>query len=184
MRSALDVFHPDSFNEQLYWILWYHGLLLSAFMGRLLYELIIRKLHPYPSLTELREYRSRIDRSETFGRILVTRLAASPALGLRDVWDLFGDYRHTRKVKKAKKKESAGKDEPIPGLRTGEGEDANVHGAEASVADLTSDESSSRERQEEADLKRLGLFLLNEVADVLERVKKYVCHCNLPCHKC
>lgn len=28
--------------------------------------------------------------------------------------------------------------------------------------------------EEDADLKRLGLFLLNEVADFLERLKKYV----------
>ena len=156
--------------SQLYWILWYRGLLLSALMLRLLYHIVRWKLHPYPSLAQLREHRERIGRSQTFGTILSTRLAATPALGMRDMWGLFGEYRHLQKLKKKAKKDSKGKNE-LPADDTASIRDGAS--ASFSTADLT-DEHAAKEAAEEADLKRLGLFLLNEVADLLERVKKYV----------
>ena len=162
---------------QLYWVLWYHGLLLSALVLRLSYELLRKKLHPYPSLTELREHRSRIDRSQAFGTVLATRLAGAPALGLRDVWDIFGDYRRVRKLKKAKGKVMENGQETSAGL--GNADDAaSVYSVSLSTSELLQDESAQA-AEEEADLKRLGLFLLNEVADLLERIKKYVRCCSL-----
>lgn len=153
--------------HQAYWLCWYHGLLLSALLLRLLYELVRRKIHPYPSLEELRAHRSRIDRAHTFGTVLSTRLLASPALGVRDMWGIFRDYRHTRKAKKAAK-EKVGRHASDPGLD----DSASIH------SDATENPDSSHENPledvAEEDLKRLGLFLLNEVADVLERLKKYV----------
>ncbi|KAI0669870.1 hypothetical protein C8Q78DRAFT_1079782 [Trametes maxima] len=150
----------------LYWVLWYHGLLLSALLLCLLYSLTRRKLHPYPSLAELRAHRSRIDRSQTFGTVLSARLVASPALGVKDVWDLFRDYRHTRKLKKAAK---ASKGHSSDNDLTEADDAASIH----SVATERPEENTDAEDVKEEDLKRLGLFLLGEVADLLERVKNF-----------
>ncbi|RPD62914.1 hypothetical protein L227DRAFT_572779 [Lentinus tigrinus ALCF2SS1-6] len=157
----------------LYWTLWYHGLLFSAAVAILLYHLISRKLHPYPSLSELREHRKAIDRSQTFGTILSTRLATSPALGLRDMWDLFGDYKHMRKLKKAKK-ESAGKKELDAGGPASLDDNASVRSVSFSTPDLGEHQAEAgllADDEDSADLKRLGLFIMNEAADFLERVK-------------
>ncbi|EJF66720.1 hypothetical protein DICSQDRAFT_164561 [Dichomitus squalens LYAD-421 SS1] len=156
----------------LYWILWYHGLLLSAFALGVLYELVRRKLHPYPSLAELREHRRSIDRSQAVGRLLATRLANAPSLGVRDVWDIFGDYRHLRKLKKAKR-EAAGKIGPDATEELVSGDDTStIRSASLSTGDLPQpQDGSAQEAQEDADLKRLGLFVMNETADFLERIK-------------
>ena len=140
-------------------------------MLRLLYHIVRWKLHPYPTLKQLQEHRGRIDRSQTFGTILSTRLAATPAIGIRDMWSLFGDYRHLQKLKKKGKQDSKGKND------LGAADSASLYEgiASHSTSDLT-DDHSLREAAEEADLKRLGLFLMNEAADLLERVKKCVQH--------
>lgn len=155
---------------QLYWILWYHGLLFSAFTLGLLCELLRRKLHPYPSLAELRAHRRTIDRSQAFGSLLAARLTAAPALGLQDVWGIFGDYRRLRKIKKPKEGSTRS---GCPGT----GEDPMKGDDVSSLHSVSLNTSDTEEQQaeEDADLKRLGLFLLNEVADFLERLKKYVC---------
>ena len=120
-------------------------------------------MHPYPSLAELRAHRRTIDRSQAFGSLLATRLSAAPALGLHDVWNIFGDYRRLRKVKKPKEGSGTGED-PM------KGDDASsLHSVSLSTSDTAEEQA-----EEDADLKRLGLFLLNEVADLLERLKKYV----------
>ncbi|KAI0724581.1 hypothetical protein C8T65DRAFT_626972 [Cerioporus squamosus] len=141
----------------LYWMLWYHGLLLSAGVSILLYHLISRKLCPYPSLSELRHHRKAIDQSQTFGTMLSTRLATSPSLGLWDMWDMFGDYRHVRKLKKAKKESESAEKSDL---------DDN-----AGVPSVSSPEAGRVADVDEADMKRLGLFIMNEVADLLERIK-------------
>ena len=52
-------------------------------------------------------------------------------------------------------------------------DDASIHSRSFSTPDL-SIETALRDAKEEADLKRLALFLLNELADLLERAKKCV----------
>lgn len=150
---------------QLYWILWYHGLLLSALLLRVLYSLVRRKLHPYPSLDELRAHRTRIDRSHTFGAMLSARLAATPSLGVEDMWHLFKDYKHTRKLKKAAKEAAAKGDD-------GKADDAaSMHSIAAEKPEEKPEDPLEDIKDE--DLKRLGLFVLCEVADLLERIKKW-----------
>ena len=149
---------------QLYWRLWYHGLLLSALLFRVLYSLIRRKLHPYPSLDELRAHRTRIDRSHTFGAMLSARLAATPSLGVEDMWHLFKDYKHTRKLKKAAKEAAARGDD-------GKADDAaSMHSIAAEKPEEKPEDPLEDIKDE--DLKRLGLFVLCEVADLLERIKE------------
>ncbi|KAI0361586.1 hypothetical protein OH77DRAFT_444853 [Trametes cingulata] len=151
----------------LYWILWYHGLLISALLLCVLYGLARRKLHPYPSLDELRAHRSRIDRSHTFGAMLSARLAASPALGVKDMWDLFKDYRHTQRLKKAAKspKKSTESEQAVAD------DAASVYSVATERPEDLHESCDHTQELEEEDLKRLGLFLLCEVADLLERIK-------------
>ncbi|KAI8995656.1 hypothetical protein BD414DRAFT_456718 [Trametes punicea] len=155
----------------LYWILWYHELLFSALILLLLWALVRRKLHPYPNLDELRAFRARIDRSQTLGEALSARLMGSPSLGIKDMWALFKDYRHAQKQKKAAKAHK----------ETGSGDHENEENAgasdAASVCSVTTEkpdedhEVSIGDEVEKEDVRRLGLFLMNEVADLLERVK-------------
>ncbi|KAI0825106.1 hypothetical protein BC628DRAFT_1419471 [Trametes gibbosa] len=151
----------------LYWVLWYHGMLLSALLLSVLYSLARRKLHPYPSLDELRAHRSRIERSHTFGAMLSARLTATPALGVQDMWHLFKDYKETRRLKKAAKsaEKQVGQQDADPGDDT-----ASIHSV-ASEQPVDDHEAEVKHERDEEDMKRLGLFLLGEVADLLERIK-------------
>ncbi|KAH9849733.1 hypothetical protein C2E23DRAFT_838267 [Lenzites betulinus] len=151
----------------LYWVLWYHGMLLSALLMSVLYSLTRRKLHPYPSLDELRAHRSRIERSHTFGAMLSARLTASPALGVQDMWHLFKDYKETRRLKKAAKADGKKPEQ----LDVQQDDDAaSVHSV-ASEHIVDEHEAEVKHERDDEDMKRLGLFLLGEVADLLERVK-------------
>ena len=89
------------------------------------------------------------------------------------MWSLFSDYRHLRRLKQAKRasneKHDLGADDTAS-IKSG------VHVTSMSATDMV-DDHAVREAAEEADLKRLGLFLMNEAADLLERVKKYVQRC-------
>ncbi|KAI0335244.1 hypothetical protein GY45DRAFT_1317167 [Cubamyces sp. BRFM 1775] len=152
----------------LYWILWYHGLLFSGLMLCLLYPLLRRRLHPYPSLDELRAHRNRIDRSNTFGSMLATRLAVSPSLGVKDMWDLFRDYQHTRKLKKKAKE---GRKNELNEDDRNASDSASIHSVATEKPEANHEVEDPTANVEEEDLKRLGLYLLSEAADLLERVK-------------
>ena len=137
----------------------------------LLYPLLRRRLHPYPSLEELRAHRNRIDRSNTFGSMLATRLSVSPSLGVKDMWDLFRDYRHTRKLKKAKGGQKNNSEEDN---KANASDSASIHSIATEQPDANHEVQDLTANVEEEDLKRLGLYLLSEAADLLERIKKYV----------
>lgn len=130
----------------------------------MLYSLVRRKLHPYPSLDELRAHRTRIDRSHTFGAMLSARLATSPTLGVQDMWHVFKDYRRTQKLKKAAKalhtEEAAGQADDA----------ASMHSVDTEKLEQALEPAVEEIKDE--DLKRLGLLILSDVADLLERIKK------------
>ncbi len=140
----------------------------------MLYSLVRKKLNPYPSLDELRAHRTRIDRSHTFGAMLSARLATSPTLGVQDMWHVFKDYRNTQKLKKATKTlrtEAA----------TGETNDAaSIHSVDTEKPEEALEPAIEDIKDE--DLKRLGLLVLSDVADLLERVKKYGCLTSVGMH--
>ncbi|KAI0094874.1 hypothetical protein BDY19DRAFT_915067 [Irpex rosettiformis] len=81
----------------LYWFLWYHDLLITSLIARLLYSLVRRKYLPYPSLDELRQRRREQDRADDLTERLITRLAASPAEHVKDFWNTFKEYRSSKK---------------------------------------------------------------------------------------
>ena len=61
------------------------------------YSLIRRKYLPYPTLNELRQRRQEQERADHLTKQLITRLAASPAEHVKDLWDTFKGYRSSKK---------------------------------------------------------------------------------------
>jgi len=147
---------------QGYWVLWVNNLLLPSFIFYLLYVLLDRRMHPYPSLTQLREHRGHIDKASEFGEELQGRLTGTTPFGIFDAWKTLKVYNKnkTRKTKeKAKQSDDA----------------ASVIGAETAVTDSDINAADdSAEKSQEQDLKTLWLEALCELVDGLERLKKYV----------
>lgn len=143
-------------------MLWVNNLVLPSFIFYLLYVLLYRKMHPYPSLAQLREHRGHIDKAGEFGEELQTRLTATTPFGLLDAWKTLKVY-NRNKVRKAKEK-------------VGQSDDpASVMNAEtaATESDITAADDSAENSQEQ-DIKALGLEALCELVDGLERLNKYV----------
>lgn len=142
-----------------FWILWWHNLLLPALFLRLIYALLRRRFLPYPSLKELQAHRAQLARATEFGKQLHNRLSATSTLGVKDAWRLF---KLLNKDKKRKVKETAeyiGCDNPT------------ASPADADTSTVVDDQTESKE---ERDLKRLLLTIMNEIADLHERFKKWV----------
>ncbi|KAF5385197.1 hypothetical protein D9615_001514 [Tricholomella constricta] len=143
----------------IFWILWYHNLLLPCLLLRIFYALLRRKILPYPTLTELREHRREISRATEFGEQISGRLSASSSFGLKEMWRIFKVFSKGTKNKvkvstKATDDTSGVQQSDIPTLPAG-----------LTVLD------DSKDRQEARDMKRLGLHILNEIADIHERIK-------------
>lgn len=143
-------------------MLWVNDLLLPSFIFYLLYVLLDRRIHQYPSLAQLREHRGHIDKASEFGDELQARLTANTPFGLFDAWKTLKVYNKS-KIRKAKDKVKLSDDA------------ASVMSGAAVAADsdvATADDSE--EKSSEQDLKALGLEGLCELVDGLERLKKYV----------
>ncbi|PBL01129.1 hypothetical protein ARMGADRAFT_1073433 [Armillaria gallica] len=152
----------------IFWILWYHDLLCPAFFLRILYALIRRRILPYPTIDELRERLHEVDRANKLGDAVSSRLSASSSFGVRDMWRLFRIVnKPLSKPRKSKAKKAS----------------AAQHGSQSppesidysATIDAINDEPTvlddETESQEERDIKRLGLHILNAVADFHERMK-------------
>lgn len=124
---------------------------------------------PYPTIDELRERLHEVDRANKLGDAVSSRLSASSSFGVRDMWRLFRIVnKPLSKPRKSKAKKASaaqhGSQSPPESIDYSATIDAiNV---EPTVLD---DETES---QEERDIKRLGLHILNAVADFHERMKK------------
>ncbi|CAL1695762.1 unnamed protein product [Somion occarium] len=147
----------------LYWILWYHGLLISGTCARILFSLIRRRYLPYPTLAELRQHRSQVDRAEQFSVGLSMRLAASPSFGVTDAWQLFREFRSRKRTK--------GKDMPVP-VSTLEivAESPDVEDGVPIVSEETIGITSNMTPDEIA-MAQKALFIVIQIADLHERVK-------------
>ncbi|CDO71588.1 hypothetical protein BN946_scf184911.g58 [Trametes cinnabarina] len=170
-RSPIQSSPSRSLSERiafLYWVLWYHGLLFSGLITLVLYRLVRRKIHPYPSLEELRAYRSRINRSHAVGATLSARLATSSSIGIKDMWALFKGYRRERKLRKPLTHKLKGMEKED---RVDASDTASVHSVATERPEENDEGPTEEEEVKEEDLKRVGLALLNETADFLERVK-------------
>jgi len=117
-------------------------------------------MHPYPSLTQLREHRGHIDKASEFGDELQARLTGTTPFGFFDAWKTLRVYNKTHKTKE-KMKQSDDAASVIGG-------EAAVTGSDINAAD------DSAEKSQEQDLKALWLEALCELVDGLERLKKCV----------
>ncbi|KAF8078635.1 hypothetical protein FPV67DRAFT_1465909 [Lyophyllum atratum] len=143
----------------IFWILWYHDLLLPCLLLRIFYSLVRRKIFPYPTLVELRNHRREISRAAEFGDQISDRLLASSSLGVKEMWRLFKVFNQTTKNKI---KASAKATDILSGV---DDEGTPTQPEEVTVLD------DSRDSQETRDMKRLGLEVLDEIADLHERIK-------------
>ena len=150
--------------------MWYNGLLLAGLLFRLLYALLRRRYLPYPSLSELRQYRRELALAESFSRNVILRVAASPAINAQDVWSTFKEYRASRK--KAKNEESG----QTATLQASISEEPRIV-----VDDVDGDNEPSTEEEDivksllsEQHILGPILQIANKVADIHERIKKWV----------
>lgn len=134
-----------------FWGLWLYDLLLPALMFRILWEMLRRRLLPYPTLESLQTRRKESERAREFGDEVQERLS-SPSMGPKDIFQLFKS--HKAQIKSLAKATGARQ----TSLTSDGGEDE-----EATVLD--------DDTQEEQDIKRELLHLLNTVADIHERIK-------------
>lgn len=138
-----------------FWGLWLYDLLLPALMFRVLWEMLSRKLLPYPTLESLQMRRKDSERAREFGDEIHERLSA-PSMGPKDIYQLFKSHKSAAK----NKVKSLAKD--TGALQTSLTGDSGEDEATTVLDDDT---------QEEQDIKRELLHLLNIVADIHERIK-------------
>ncbi|KAG1825922.1 uncharacterized protein BJ212DRAFT_1443943 [Suillus subaureus] len=138
-----------------FWGLWLYDLLLPALMFRILWEMLSRRLLPYPTLESLQMRRKDSERAREFGDEVLERLSA-PSMGPKDIFQLFKSHRSAAKSKIKPLAKDAG---ALQTSLTGDG-------VEDEAATVLDDDT-----QEEQDIKRELLHLLNIVADIHERIK-------------
>ncbi|TRM66312.1 hypothetical protein BD626DRAFT_487385 [Schizophyllum amplum] len=153
---------------------------------RILYSLVRRRMFPYPSLAELRERRQEVERADLFSLEVSKYMGTSSTSGAREVWKLFQMYNKTRKdllksrsedkdkAKKEKEKEKGHRKNKSSTDLLGELSGRTSGGAAPENGDPGMDDEMDgiEETPEEQDIKRLGLHLLADIADVHERMKK------------
>ncbi|KAG1899244.1 uncharacterized protein F5891DRAFT_422392 [Suillus fuscotomentosus] len=138
-----------------FWGLWLYDLLLPAIMFGILWEMLSRRLLPYPTLESLQMRRKDSERAREFGDEVQERLSA-PSLGPKDIFQFLKSHRSAAKSKT----KTLPKDTGV--LQTS----LNGDGGEDEVATVLDGDT-----QEEQDIKRELLHALNTVADIHERIK-------------
>ncbi|KDR84978.1 hypothetical protein GALMADRAFT_233502 [Galerina marginata CBS 339.88] len=143
----------------IFWTLWWYNFLAPALVSRILISLVKRRIFPYPTLDDLRRHREEISRADEFGQQVSARLSASSS-GITEIWRLFKLLDQTRKAKlKARVKGKLNHAEEQEADNTSQGQDA------ATVLDDSDDSEEAR------DVKRLGLKILQDIADIHERIR-------------
>ncbi|KAK0465038.1 uncharacterized protein EV420DRAFT_935547 [Desarmillaria tabescens] len=149
----------------IFWMLWYHDLLCPAFFLRVFYALIRRRIMPYPTVDELRQRLREVDRANKLGDAVSSRLSASSSFGVKDMWRL---YRIVNKPWKPKAKKASAEQPGCQILPESIDYGATIN----TINDEPTILGDETESEEERDIKRLGLHILNAVADFHERMKK------------
>jgi GRAM domain-containing protein 4 len=131
-----------------------------------------RRLLPYPTADQLRAHRREITRANEFSERIQSRLTASSSFGLKEIWRLvkvFNTPKKTLTRDATKGKVEKGKQ----AVKSDEGNDG-----EQVVDDIQADDvtvlDDAKDDPEVADRKADILNGLSEIADIHERVKKYV----------
>ena len=150
---------PINLESQIYWALWWYNLLLPALTLRIIFALLRRRIFPYPSLQDLREHRAEILAAEEFGDQVSARLSASSS-GMTEIWRIVKIFDNSKKSKVKKFKEKLKSSESLS-------ENLGTDGEEATVLDDPEDCEGDK------DVKRAILHILDDIADMHERVRKY-----------
>ena len=129
---------------------------------RIILALLNRRIFSHPSLEDLRRHREEIICANEFGDKVSARLSAT-STDVTEVIHLFKLFKNRRnKMAKQKAKDKN------PAHLTEESGDAPLRERDMGVPEDTID------KEEAADIKRIAIYALNEIADVHERVKKCV----------
>lgn len=140
-------------------MLWWQNLLVTALVLRILYSLLKRRIFPYPTLDDLRRHREEVFRADEFSQQVSERLSASSS-AVTELWRLFKLYDLTNSKYKAKargkvKSLSTKVDRCNPGCVHREEEPTVLDDSEVTK-----------------DIKRVGLQILENVAEFHERARK------------
>ncbi|KAM6498102.1 hypothetical protein JOM56_006050 [Amanita muscaria] len=135
----------------IFWMLWWHDLLLPSLALRVLYSLLRRRIFAYPTYAELLERRRQIDKAAEIGDDLSAQLTKS-TYSLQDPWKLYKFCLSLVKRNGGPSKSKAG--DSCPNL----GESSTV-----------SDDTEDNKRTEEVT--SVALHVLNQISDLHERVQ-------------
>ncbi len=158
----------------LYFILWWHNALLPCLLLGILFALFLRRFTPYPTMEELRNRRKRVAKLETLSSVfdsidLFMLATIHEGSTLTDTWRTL---RNASKLRKERIRQRAD-EEMISSLQEGEeeimGKDVDQLRKEA----LNHAKMEEKARRVEEDWKRIYVVILEAVADLHERVKKY-----------
>lgn len=130
----------------------------AAFFLNLIIILLKHRFLPYPSQSQLRMHREEISYADNFSEQLSRRLSSPSVFGPRDMWRFGRLLMFSPKDKKRIVKLKAHSDPQ---------NDSNIE----EINELTAPEDNDSD--EIREMKRLGLYLMNEMADFHERIKKY-----------
>ena len=126
---------------------------------RVILALLNRRIFSHPSLEDLRRHRAEIICANEFGDQVSARLSATSTdvTEVIHLFKLFKDRRNKMGKQKAKDKNPA----------------QEIGDAPLRERDMGFPEDTAN-KEEAADIKRIAIYALNEIADVHERVKKCV----------
>jgi len=142
----------------VFWVVWWLDFLSIAFFFNLIFILLKHRFFPYPSQSQLREHREEISYADNFSEQLSHRLSSPSVFGPRDIWHFGRLFMFAPKDKKRIVKSKV-----YP--------DTQTHFNSREIGEpITLEDNDSDEIRE---MKRLGLFFMNETADFHERIKKY-----------
>jgi hypothetical protein len=158
---------------QVFWVLWWHNLLLSSLFLRIFFAIIRRKIFPYPTVQELHQRRKEIGRSNAFGRTVQAHLTPSSPFGLQELWRIFKIF-NKPKVDKAKNiiNDKVKVQEGIQSDNNLEGERINGSVDQTPGEAVTVLDGSDDAAKQDGDAKRAILQMLSDIADLHERIKK------------
>lgn len=152
--------------KQIYWALWWQNLLSPSLCLYILFALLKRRIFPYPSLEDLLRHREEVLRADEFGERVSAKLSASSS-SVMEIWRLFRLFEKTkRNIVKGKPRETT-KDKSTTDEPEGR------HSSDLVEDDVTVLDDID-DSEEAKDLKRIGLEILEDIAELHERVRKFV----------
>ncbi|KIM85186.1 hypothetical protein PILCRDRAFT_5540 [Piloderma croceum F 1598] len=161
----------------LFWVLWWHNLLLPSLFFRVFYAIIRRRIFPYPTLQELRQRRKEVARANVFGDAVRARLTPSSPFGIQELWRIFKVFNKpkvdkAKNVMKDKGKNREGVDNArgvMPDGNGGQNPNSELGGLPAEETATVLDNSKDIKRDKDA--KRAILQTVGDIADLHERIK-------------